>query len=110
MPKYTSEEKIDYIFNELKSQKRSRIFKTLFKITIFWFIIFLYFNFVNWLDKQVVIDNISWIISDITKPIAQNIVNDMIWDTTNTQNLEKSISDQIKNNPDLLKQLENIQN
>ena len=110
MPTYTTEEKIDYIFNEMKAQKRARIFKTFFKVTIFWFIVFLYFNFVHWLEKQKVIDNISSVISDITKPIAQGIVNDMIWDTTNTKDLEKSISDQIKSNPDLLKQLQNIQN
>lgn len=109
MPTYTPEEKIDYIFKELKAQKRDRIFKTLFKVTILIFIIFLYFNFIHWIEKQKIIDNFSSIISDITKPIAQNIVNDMIWETTDSKTLENSITEQIKNNPELLNQLKNIQ-
>lgn len=104
MPTYTTEEKIDYIFRELKAQKRTRILKVLLRISILWFMIFLYFEYIHSIDKEIIINNVSEIIWDIVKPIAENMVNDMLNNTNSigTQNLQESLLEEIKNNPNII--------
>ena len=105
MTLYTTEDKIDYIFKELKSQKRARILKTIFRLVVIWFIIYIYVNFIHWLNQEEIMKTITSTISDIAKPITQDLVNDMINNNTksiDTWNLQNSLLDQLKNNPDLL--------
>ena len=111
MKTYTYEDKIDYIFNELKTQKRWRKYKLIFKVLIILWIIFMYFNFVQWLNKQELTNNISQMISDLIKPISQNIANDLMNDVmnnnwiNNTQDISKWLINELKKNSDLLNNL-----
>lgn len=96
------EEKIDYIYRELKAQKRWRLFKLFIKLAIIWLIITL----LNSADKNQIIDSTTKFIWDIVKPITKDIVNDMInSDSMNPQNITKSLTDEFKKNPDLFNKL-----
>ena len=83
----TLEEKIDFIYNELKSQKRNYRIKLMLKIfiiiAIYYFIVMylprLPKEKIDWYKKQVT-DFISTQVSNIATPIVQNITNKMIKD------------------------------
>jgi hypothetical protein len=44
----TSDEKIDYIYKEMKAHKRARIFSLLTRLMFIWVLIYLYFTFIYW--------------------------------------------------------------
>lgn len=93
------EEKIDYIYKELKAQKRWRLFKLFLKLAIIWLIITL----LNSADKQQIIDSTTKFIWDIAKPITESIVKDMI--NGGSKDVTNWLIDQLKDNPDLLNKL-----
>jgi uncharacterized membrane protein (DUF485 family) len=104
----TTDEKIDYIFNELHAQKRNRILKILFKLILIWLIIYFYFTILINLNKDEIISEISKNVSKIVVPIAKDITNDILKDTnnqTNTNDITNSLIEQINNNPDLINNL-----
>lgn len=77
----STDEKIDYIYNEIRAQKRARYFKLFFNLTIFWFMIFLYFTYINWMTKEEV-TKIAWNkLWEIVAPIVKNMVDDIIKDS-----------------------------
>lgn len=74
----TNDQKIDYIYNEIKAQKRARYFKLFFRIAIFWFIIFLYITYIYWMTKQE-ITKVAWQkLWEIVAPIVEEMVNNII--------------------------------
>lgn len=77
MTQLTQDEKIDYIYKYIKSEKRNRIFKILFKILI----ILAIFYWSQYLIKNIWEDNIKKTISDqiwgITAPIVKDLVKDL---------------------------------
>lgn len=84
---YSTEEKLDYIFEELKFQKKARIWKMVIKIVFLLALIFLYFNYLHWISKEELNKNISTFLSNLVEPIAKNLVNDMI-EQQNSQSSE----------------------
>lgn len=78
MTHYSVEEKIDYVFRELKSQKRSRISKQILVLLFIWTLIFWYYTFIDWADKDEIIEKVSLEISKIITPITQNIIDWMV--------------------------------
>ncbi|MFK7780051.1 MAG: hypothetical protein QM490_02790 [Candidatus Gracilibacteria bacterium] len=75
---YTPEEKIDYIFKELKKQKTIRTSKAFLKIILIFLLIYGYFTYIHGLDKEELMANFSSYIQKIVQPITENIVNDMV--------------------------------
>jgi|SaaInlStandDraft_6_1057023.scaffolds.fasta_scaffold02769_1 predicted PurR-regulated permease PerM len=100
----TSDEKIDYIYKEMKAHKRARIFSLLTRLMFIWVLIFLYFTFIYWIDQEVIIEQLTQVVSDIAKPITENLVNDMLnQDSTWTvDDISQWLMDKLKDNPDLL--------
>ena len=87
MPPLSNDQKIEYIYNEMKAQKRARYFKVFLRTTIVWFLIFLYFTYINWMTKQEII-KVAWdklweIVAPIVKDMVTNVVNnkDIPWQT-----------------------------
>lgn len=102
------EKKIDYIYNELKAQKRRRYFSLFLKFILVGLIIFAYFIIFPKLDKDKVMSTFSENIIKIVKPITQSLVNDLVnnENINNTQNNSTEILlKKFKDNPDLLNNL-----
>ena len=78
MIQVTAEEKLDFIYNELKQQKRLRYFKLIIKLLIVWYLIYLISNFSDILVSKNLTEEISKSIWDIAKPIAEEISKDLI--------------------------------
>ncbi len=78
MKSYSTDEKIEFIFKELRAQKRTRILNLFLKISIFWFIIFLYMTYIHWVSKEELIKDISIIFWELIKPIVNDLANEMI--------------------------------
>ena len=102
MSNYTLEEKIDFIFKELKYQKKTRLYKLIIKLIFIGSIIIIYFSFIQWLDKDKLIKDFSSQIAEIVTPITKNIVSEMVNDNTpNVKNIWQWLIDDIKNNPNI---------
>lgn len=101
MTQLTQDEKIDYIYKYIKSEKRNRIFKILFKILI----ILAIFYWSQYLIKNIWEDNIKKTISDqiwgITAPIVKDLVKDLDANSVNWIDKEK-IQKILSDNPGLL--------
>lgn len=85
MKEYTTEEKIDFIFNELKAQKRNRIFKIIFKLIIIWFIVYWYFIVKDMIENKNFVWEATNMIWEIVTPITESIVDNMVektWEKT----------------------------
>jgi len=95
------EEKIDYIYKELKAQKRGRLFKLFIKIAIIGLIVTL----LNSVDKDKIMGAATKLIWDIAKPITQDLIKDIMQDNISPTNVQNSLLEEIKNNPDLLNKL-----
>ncbi len=84
------EEKIDYIYKELKQQKRARILNFFFKLSILALLIFWIINIGKWLENKVIIDKVSNIIWEIIKPIVTDLTkNQELNDIVNQKVLDK---------------------
>ncbi|MDD2870731.1 MAG: hypothetical protein PHS49_01975 [Candidatus Gracilibacteria bacterium] len=77
----STDEKIDYIYNEIRAQKRARYFKLFFNLTIFGFMIFLYFTYINGMTKEEVTKIAGNKLGEIVAPIVKNMVDDIIKDS-----------------------------
>lgn len=106
MTQLTQEEKIDYIFKHIKSEKRNRIFKILFKILL----IIVVFYGSQYLIKKIWADQIQKTISEqiweITAPIVKDLVKDLDISSVWWINKDK-ITELIKENPELLDNFKN---
>ncbi len=76
-PDLSFEEKVDYIYKELKWQKRTRFLNFVFKISILAILIFWVLNINKWLENKAVMDKISSIVWDIIKPIVTDLINNV---------------------------------
>ena len=101
MTQLTQDEKIDYIYNHIRSEKRNRIFKLIFKILI----IVVIFYGSQYLIKNVWEDQIKKTISthiwDLTEPIIKDLVTDLETGSVNWIDRDK-IQKILKDNPALL--------
>ena len=78
MDDFTEEEKIDYIFKELKSQKIWKYFKWFFNIFIILLVVHIYYNIIPNLDKSEIIRAFADNMIEFNRPATEDIVNDMI--------------------------------
>ena len=101
MTEITQEEKIDYIYNHIKAEKRYYIYKILFKVWIFIAIFVSIYNMYNnlWADK--IKSTISTQIWELTSPIIKDLVQDLEDNTVNWINSDV-LMETLKNNPELL--------
>jgi len=99
----TTEEKIDYIYNDIKARKRWTIIKFIFKIAILIFIIVSVINFTKDLNKEELTEKLTDTITDITAPIVNDILQDL--EIKNTEFQKEKIDDFLKNNKDFVNQL-----
>ena len=100
----TTDEKIDYIYKEMKAHKRARLFSLFAKLVFVWILIMVYVKFIHWIDQEVIIQNLTQVVSDIAKPITESLVNDMLNDSNvwNVDDISQWLMDKLKENPDLL--------
>ena len=104
MADFTEEEKIDYIFKELKAQKRWKYFKWFFNIFLILGMIHVYYNIIPNLDKDKIIRAFSDNMIEFIRPITEDLVNDMIErEAEKAKESLETIPDSIKSNADLLK-------
>ena len=80
MSDYSIEEKIDFVFKELKYQKKARLSKLIFRLIFIALIIFVYFSIIQWLDKDKLIEKFSSQIAEIITPITQDLVKNLVDD------------------------------
>lgn len=70
----TQDEKIDYIYSQLRNQKRYAIFKVIFKLIIIIFIVVILSNIYQSLDKQNMIESAQDKFSEFVYPIIENLL------------------------------------
>lgn len=101
MTQLTQDEKIDYIYKYIKSEKRNRILKLIFKILI---IVAIFYG-TQYLIQNVWEDQIKKTIStqiwDLTEPIIKDLVTDLENWSVNWIDRDK-IQKILKDNPALL--------
>jgi len=125
---YELEEKIDYIYKTLKSQKRNSRIWFLIKIIIFFTIFYSIYIYIPQLSQDKIDsmkEKLIWTISSFVGPIAKDMATDMMKDINsdmikninvdeikninnlpNTENIDlEKINDLIKNNPEILEML-----
>lgn len=73
-----AEDKLDFIYRELKAQKRNRIFNLCLKLTVFWFTIFLYITYIHWMNKQELTKEVSKILWEMIRPVAKDMATDIL--------------------------------
>lgn len=92
----TQEEKIDYIYNHIRSQKRWSNLKLFIKISIIWYILYIYLTFDIKDIFQKYTSMVTPVISSIVKPISQDVINSYIDDSS--VNLNQDMINKISNN------------
>lgn len=70
----TQDEKIDYIYNQMRNQKRYAIFKVIFKVIVIIFIVVSILNIYQSLDKENMIESLQGKFSEFTYPIIENLL------------------------------------
>lgn len=101
MTELTQDEKIDYIYKYIKSEKRNRIFKLIFKILIIIAIFYGSQYLIQNVWEEQIKKTMSEQIWDITEPIIRNMVSDLESWNVNWIDREK-IQKILKDNPALL--------
>ncbi len=79
MSELNQEEKIDYIYNYIKSEKRNKVLKVIFRILVIIIIYFWVIHLINNVGEEQIKKTVSDQIWDITEPIIRN----MVWDLEN---------------------------
>ena len=102
----TTEEKINYIYNHIKTEKRNRIFKIFFKITIIFTIFYWSQYIINNVWQEKIQTIVTKQISDITVPIIKDLVKDLEKSSVDWINSDM-LMDTIRNNPELLNKIKN---
>lgn len=107
----TFEEKIDYIYNDLRAQKRAKIFRFLLIFWAIWWVIV----FFNWTERQDIIDASTKVLWNIVKPITQRVIDDMVTDMgkenwINTENIQNWLMHEVEKNPTILDNFDNNAN
>lgn len=104
----STEEKIDYIYKELKSQKRSRVFGLILKLFVVLGVVYFFVYILPQLDTDWIINQAINIITDLVRPITENLLKSLMdtnaWSTWDQSSLN-NILEQIKNHPELLNNL-----
>ena len=85
-PDLSFEEKVDYIYKELKSQKRSRFLNFFFKISILIILAYWAFNITKWLTNEAIIAKISSNLWTIVKPIVHDLIKETSLSGTTNNN------------------------
>jgi len=75
-PDLSFEEKVDYIYRELRWQKRTRFLNFIFKLSLVAILIFWAVNISKWLENDAVISKISSTLWTIVKPIVNDLINE----------------------------------
>jgi len=84
------EEKVDYIYKELKSQKKARYLNFLFKFFIIIILIYWVMNINKWLQNKTISNKISTTIWTIIKPIVSDLIKNMDLNTIYQENKNKN--------------------
>lgn len=101
MTQLSQEEKIDYIYKHIKSEKRNRIFKIIFKVLIILAIFYGSQYLIKNIWEEQIKKTMSEQIWDITEPIIRNMVSDL--ETWSVWGIDKDkIQKILKDNPALL--------
>ena len=100
-PELSFEEKIDYIYKELRWQKRTRFLNFAFKLSLLIILLIWAFNINKWLENDAVLSKISSSIWTIVKPIVNELIkeNTASWIDLNDINTETIEIPEIINNP-----------
>jgi hypothetical protein len=88
----THEEKIDYIYNQLRKQKQYAIFKVIFKLIIILFIALSIFNFIQNKNFDDIQAEIQTQFSEFSYPIIQDMIE------KNTKDMQNQYQEYLKNN------------
>lgn len=88
----THEEKIDYIYNQLRKQKQYAIFKVIFKLIIILFIALSIFNFIQNKNFDDIQSEIQTQFSEFSYPIIQDMIE------KNTKDMQNQYQEYLKNN------------
>lgn len=78
MAEISFEEKVDYIYKELRWQKRTRFLNFVFKLAIITLLIFWILNISKWLENKSVISKISSTLWIIVKPIVNDLIKNWV--------------------------------
>lgn len=70
----TQDEKIDYIYNHIRNQRRFWIFKLILKLIIILFIVISLINIYKDLDKENIIEDLQETFTQFTYPIIENLL------------------------------------
>lgn len=70
----TQDEKIDYIYNHTRNQRRFWIFKLILKLIIILFIVISLINIYKDLDKENIIEDLQETFTQFTYPIIENLL------------------------------------
>lgn len=101
MTQLSQEEKINYIYSYIKTEKRNKIFKIIFKIVILFIMFFGFQYLINNIGQDKIRETITDQIWDITAPIVKDLVKDL--DTGSVWWINKErIQQLLKENPSLL--------
>lgn len=83
------EEKIDYIYNDLRAKKRWVILKWIFRLVIFWLIIHFYIFILPTLNKDKIIDEFWNQVIDIVIPLIEKTLNNVDLEKIQNNQLQK---------------------
>jgi hypothetical protein len=97
----TQDEKIDYIYKHIKSEKRNKIFKILIKVSLVFVLYFWIQYIITNIWTEQIRKTISTQIWDITAPIVKDLVKDLNTNSENWMDPDLLI-EIIKNDPELL--------
>ena len=81
------EQKIDYIYNDLRSKRRGTMLKWLFRIIIFWLILHFYFAILPTMNKDKIVDEVWNKIIEIVIPIIEKTINNVNINNINVPNI-----------------------
>ena len=96
MANITLEEKVEYIYKELKRQKKTRHINFVLKIIIIIIFIFWIISINNWLTSETITSKISSTLWTIAKPIINDLVEEMsTWTTESEENIPNKINESI---------------
>ncbi len=74
------EQKIDYIYNDIRLKRTWMFFKWFFRLIIFWILVHFYFNAWPSLDKEKITEEVSTKITDAMFPVVEKMTNNMLDD------------------------------
>lgn len=92
----STEEKIDYIYKEIRKQKRVKYVSLGIKIFFVLFLVYTYYKIIPSFDTSKYKDNITDKFSEIIQPITEKVVNSMIDEKTDSSS--EAVKKYLENN------------